>query len=60
VGGRGGAFGGLTYPADKPAKRIDYIFHGAGGGVSVRRARVVGTLASDHLPLVAELEIERR
>jgi endonuclease/exonuclease/phosphatase family metal-dependent hydrolase len=56
----GGAGGGLTYPADKPSKRIDYIFHGAGGGVSVKGARVVATLASDHLPLVAELEIERR
>jgi endonuclease/exonuclease/phosphatase family metal-dependent hydrolase len=54
----GAAGGGLTYPADKPSKRIDYIFHGA--GVSVKGARVVGTLASDHLPLVAELEIERR
>ncbi len=56
----GAAGDGLTYPADKPTKRIDYIFHRAGVGVSVKSARVTGTLASDHLPLVAELEIERR
>lgn len=24
---------GLTYPADKPVKRIDYIFHSKGGGM---------------------------
>lgn len=51
---------GLTYPADKPSKRIDYIFCGAGSRFSVKNARVVQTLASDHLPLVADLEIERR
>ncbi|MCA1632298.1 MAG: endonuclease/exonuclease/phosphatase family protein [Acidobacteria bacterium] len=56
--GGGAAEGGLTYPADKPRKRIDYIFHG-GSGILVKSARVVQTLASDHLPLVAELEIER-
>jgi endonuclease/exonuclease/phosphatase family metal-dependent hydrolase len=49
---------GLTYPADKPSKRIDYIF--LGGGFKARGARVLRTLASDHLPLVADLEIERR
>lgn len=48
---------GLTYPADKPRKRIDYLF--LGGCISVKSARVVQTLASDHLPLVAEVEIER-
>jgi len=51
----GGA--GFTYPADKPAKRIDYIFYAADHEVRVRRARVVSTEASDHLPLVADLEI---
>jgi len=50
----GGA--GATYPADRPAKRIDYVF--AGRGFKVRRARVVETLASDHLPLVVDLELE--
>ena len=57
----GGAAGdGLTYPADKSRKRIDYIFHGKVGGIVSKSARVVQTLASDHLPLVVELEIERR
>ena len=50
---------GLTFPADKPVKRIDYIFHSRGDGIRSRRGRVVGTPASDHLPLVADLEIER-
>ena len=48
---------GLTYPADKPAKRIDYIFHRANDGVRAKRAWVVNTLASDHIPVVAEIEI---
>lgn len=46
---------GLTYPADKPAKRIDYVF--AGPPFRVRRSWVPQTLASDHLPLVADLEL---
>lgn len=48
---------GLSYPADKPIKRIDYIFHFAKDGVRVKRAWVVNTLASDHIPVVADLEI---
>jgi endonuclease/exonuclease/phosphatase family metal-dependent hydrolase len=48
---------GLSYPADKPVKRIDYIFYRANGGVRAKRARVVNTLASDHVPVVADLEI---
>jgi endonuclease/exonuclease/phosphatase family metal-dependent hydrolase len=49
---------GFTYPADKPSKRIDYVF--VGPGVRVRSARVVETLASDHVPLVADLEVETK
>ena len=48
---------GLSYPADKPAKRIDYIFYGTGDGVRARKSLLVNTLASDHLPVVAELEL---
>jgi len=48
---------GLSYPADKPAKRIDYIFYRAGDPVRARRAWTTNTLASDHLPVVADLEI---
>ena len=48
---------GLSYPADKPAKRIDYIFYTANMGVRTRKAWTVTTLASDHVPVVADLEI---
>ncbi len=47
---------GFSFPADKPIKRIDYIFT-TPGFVKTKRAWVVNTLASDHLPLVAEVEI---
>jgi len=48
---------GLSYPADKPAKRIDYIFYRTGGPIRATRAWTINTLASDHLPVAAELEI---
>jgi endonuclease/exonuclease/phosphatase family metal-dependent hydrolase len=48
---------GFTYPADKPAKRIDYIFYRASDRVRVKKAWTVNTLASDHLPVMVELEI---
>lgn len=48
---------GFSYPADKPAKRIDHIFFNR--GVHAKKAWVVETLASDHVPVAAELEIER-
>lgn len=49
-----GAGAGLTYPADKPVKRIDYIFHNS--ALRARRSWIPPTEASDHLPLVADLE----
>jgi endonuclease/exonuclease/phosphatase family metal-dependent hydrolase len=42
-----------TWPADVPAKRIDYVTFSAGVGVS--GAHVPDTLASDHRPVVADL-----
>lgn len=48
---------GFSYPADKPAKRIDYIFTRSSDRVRTKRAWIVNTLASDHVPLVADLEI---
>src|SRR6185369_11465357 len=39
---------GLSYPADKPTKRIDYILARKADRIRVRRARIVETLASDH------------
>ena len=48
---------GFTYPADKPAKRIDYIFTRQSDRIETKRVWVVETLASDHLPVMADLEI---
>ena len=50
---------GYSYPADKPAKRIDYIFLRTADRIRTKRAWVVSTLASDHVPVVADLELER-
>jgi endonuclease/exonuclease/phosphatase family metal-dependent hydrolase len=48
---------GFSYPADKLTKRIDYIFTRRSDGIKTKRAWVVQTLASDHIPVVADLEI---
>ena len=47
---------GLTYPADKPVKRIDYVFHRNLGDNVRATASVPGTLASDHRPVVVSLK----
>jgi endonuclease/exonuclease/phosphatase family metal-dependent hydrolase len=49
---------GLSYPADKPLKRIDYIFTRRSDRLRVKRSRIVTTLASDHLPVVADIQIQ--
>ncbi len=49
---------GFSYPADKPVKRIDHIFYRPGAGVRAKKAWVVASLASDHVPVVAELEVQ--
>lgn len=49
---------GLTYPADVPAKRIDYV--AVSSGIQVRTATVPPTLAADHRPVLAEVGIPRR
>ena len=48
---------GLTFPANKPVKRIDYIFSRLTDRIRVKKAWIVETLASDHLPVMAEIEI---
>jgi endonuclease/exonuclease/phosphatase family metal-dependent hydrolase len=48
---------GFSYPADKPAKRIDYILTRQTDRIRPKRAWIVDTLASDHVPVVAELEL---
>lgn len=50
--------GGLTYPADKPVKRIDYVFTRQSDRTKTKKAWVVNSLASDHLPLVVDLELK--
>jgi endonuclease/exonuclease/phosphatase family metal-dependent hydrolase len=49
---------GRTYPADSPAKRIDFIFYKTNSGVSAKKAWTINTQASDHVPVVADLEIQ--
>lgn len=44
----------LTYPDDKPVKRIDYLF--ATSKVKCRSAEVIETNASDHRPVLFELQ----
>lgn len=46
---------GFTYRADRPEKRIDYVF--TSEEITPKSARVPQTLASDHLPLVVDVEI---
>jgi endonuclease/exonuclease/phosphatase family metal-dependent hydrolase len=48
---------GFSFPADKPAKRIDYIFFRRTDPLRTKRAWIVETLASDHVPVVADLEV---
>ena len=44
---------GYTYPADKPVKRIDYLF--LGGGLRCRSAQVIESRVSDHRPLLVSI-----
>ena len=50
---------GYSYPADKPSKRIDYILFRQADRIRTKKAWIVSTLASDHVPVVADLEIGR-
>ena len=45
-----GSGDGFTYPADKPIKRIDYLF--LTGSLKCSSARVIDTRISDHRPLL--------
>jgi endonuclease/exonuclease/phosphatase family metal-dependent hydrolase len=48
---------GFTIPADEPRKRIDYIWIRKETAIKPLRMWVPKTAASDHLPVVAELEL---
>jgi endonuclease/exonuclease/phosphatase family metal-dependent hydrolase len=52
-----GSVGGLTYPAASPTKRIDYVT--VSSAVRVNTCTALTTLASDHLPVVADLTVTR-
>lgn len=49
---------GLTYPADKPVKRIDYLF--LMDALQCTDARVIETTISDHRPLIATVTSRQR
>jgi endonuclease/exonuclease/phosphatase family metal-dependent hydrolase len=48
---------GFTIPPNNPNRRIDYIFFD--DGLEPLEARVPVTMASDHLPVVAEFELKK-
>jgi endonuclease/exonuclease/phosphatase (EEP) superfamily protein YafD len=45
---------GLTYPADQPRKRIDYLF--VAGTIRCSAAEVIDTKISDHRPLLVTFQ----
>jgi endonuclease/exonuclease/phosphatase (EEP) superfamily protein YafD len=48
---------GFTIPAEKPAKRIDYIWISRNSALKPLKAWVPVSEASDHRPVVAEFEL---
>ena len=47
-----------TFPVSKPERQLDYLFFAPSGRFRVRSWKVIDErIASDHLPVVAELEI---
>lgn len=46
---------GFTFRSDRPDRRIDYVW--VAGDIKVLNAWIPQTLASDHLPLVVDLEV---
>ena len=49
---------GLTYPADNPVRRIDYVLHNRHPGFRCTAGRVIPELvASDHRPVLAVFEL---
>lgn len=54
----GGEGPGFTLSSTNPTARIDYVL--VSPGIEVEGAWVPSSLASDHLPVVAELELPRR
>jgi endonuclease/exonuclease/phosphatase family metal-dependent hydrolase len=46
----------FTYPADKPDRRLDYIWYKS--GLKMMKAEVLISTSSDHLPLKASFQID--
>lgn len=46
---------GHTHRADRPGRRIDYVWHTS--GLVTRRAEVLASPASDHLPLLVDIAV---
>jgi endonuclease/exonuclease/phosphatase family metal-dependent hydrolase len=46
-----------TYPVENPSKRIDYIF--TSDNIETVHTEVIETFASDHLPITAEVVLDR-
>ena len=53
-----GAGGGFTIPAENPSKRIDYLWVSKSTPFIPVKAWVPESAASDHLPVVAEMQFE--
>jgi endonuclease/exonuclease/phosphatase family metal-dependent hydrolase len=51
---------GLTIPAEAPRKRIDYLWISKGGTITPLKVRVVPSDASDHLPVLAEFQLNSK
>lgn len=48
---------GFTFPAIAPNIRIDYLL--ASRQITVKQANVLSTLASDHLPVIADISLKK-
>lgn len=48
----------FTFPAHKPNRRLDYIFHGEGLKLLSAEVPQMDTPPSDHLPVIARFELE--
>lgn len=47
---------GFTFDVKAPSMRIDYVL--ASPGIDARRAEVISTTASDHLPVVVDITLQ--
>ncbi len=55
---RAGTGDGFSVPAGSPKRRIDYIWISKGKALTPNKISVLQSEASDHLPVIAELELK--